>query len=148
MVTQDRFHPGLRHRTQHANHNRKPGQPGQLGVDRCQRRREHRAGDAQQHIGGNPESHPHSTPDARSSTGTWRLRSPFFEVTMQAIYKLATAESHDYLIEGEYYYFLSVNESDVESYLKDSWQLKTGVKNEVQKQEVRQETVQKVKKSK
>jgi len=34
-------------------------------------------GDAQQHIGSNPESHPNSTDDARSSTGTWRLRSPF-----------------------------------------------------------------------
>jgi len=43
----------------------------------------------------------------------------------QAVYKLATANHHDYYIEGEYYYFLAVDENDVDALLKDGWSLTT-----------------------
>lgn len=42
-----------------------------------------------------------------------------------AVYKLASADNHDYLIEEEYYYFLAVDESDVDAYLGDGWYLTT-----------------------
>ena len=69
---------------------------------------------------------------------------------MQALYKLATKDNHDYLTEGVYYFFKTCADNEIQGNVADGWILDfaklKGAKNEdeTEKQENRQETSEKV----
>lgn len=64
-----------------------------------------------------------------------------------ALYKLATQESHDYLIDGNYFYFKVVDEKEVTDIIKDGWSLTTteaSEDNKPQDAELREELIKRL----